>query len=241
MAKSVADAEIFFKALLTPKEHQQLNKVRNGKKIRAAGKKKLKGLKIALMPSVVQENACHKAVWSGYMKSIALAGELGAEMVDETIPDFEAAMSAAFVLTLGQASEIHRERLAENPAGFGDDVRVFLEQGHLISAVDYIRAQRIRAKLIHEAKKLFQRVDAWMMPTTPNPATRVGESSDPLIARFNGPINLLGFPSLALPSGLTDDGLPVSIQIVAAPFDEYRLLEIAAVMEGRLRFPGFAR
>ena len=236
MVRSVLDAALFFKALLTPQEHQRLDDIKREKKVPAQGEKRLKGLKIAILPSLVKEHDCHKAVWSGYMKTLALAKEQGAETVDETIPGMEASMSTAFVLTLAQASEIHRERLAENPAGFGDDVRAFLEQGHLISAVDYIRAQRIRARLIHEAKQLFQRVDAWIMPTTPNPATRVGEPPDPLNARFNGPVNLLGFPSLALPSGLANEGLPVSIQIIMAPYQEYRLLEIAKVIEDGLGF-----
>ncbi|MEW6185054.1 MAG: amidase [Thermodesulfobacteriota bacterium] len=237
MVRSVSDAEFFFKALLTPEEQRRLNKIRRGGKVLALGKKKLKEIKIVLLPSLVQKNACHKAVWSGYLKSTAILREQGADVVEETIPDFDVAISTAFVLTLGKASEIHRERLAENPTGFGDDVRIFLEQGHLISAVDYIRAQRIRAKLVQEAKKLFQRVDAIILPTTPNPASRVGEPPDLLVARFNGPINLLGFPSLALPSGLTEDGLPVSVQIIAAPYHEYQLLEIAAVLEEGLSFP----
>jgi aspartyl-tRNA(Asn)/glutamyl-tRNA(Gln) amidotransferase subunit A len=237
MVRSVSDAEVFFKALLTSVEHRRLEDIRKGKGVRPSRGKKLKGIKVALLPSLVQESAINKAVWTGYLKAVNLAKENGAEVVDEKIPDFEAAISTAFVLTLGQASEIHRQRLAENPAGFGDDVRVFLEQGHLISAVDYIRAQRIRAKLVNEAGKLLHRVDAWIMPTTPNPATRVGEPPDPLNARFTGPINLLGFPSIALPSGLTPEGLPVSIQIIAAPFHEYLLLEIAAVIEEGLAFP----
>jgi aspartyl-tRNA(Asn)/glutamyl-tRNA(Gln) amidotransferase subunit A len=237
MVRSVADAEMFFKALLTSEEYRQLEKSRKGKRIPGRGQKKLKKIKIALLPTLVQENACHKAVWSGYLKSLDLAKEQGAEVIDETIPDFETAITTAFVLTLGQASEIHRERLVENPAGFGDDVRVFLEQGHLVSAVDYIRAQRIRAKLIKEAGNLFQKVDAIIMPTTPNPASRIGEPPDLLVARFNGPINLLGFPSLALPSGLSKDGLPVSVQIIAAPYHEFLLLKIAAVLEERLSFP----
>lgn len=157
--------------------------------------------------------------------------------MEEEIPGFETALTAAFTMTLAQAGEIHHERLAENPDGFGKDVRTFLEQGHLISAVDYIRAQRIRYKLVEEAGKLFKRVDAWILPTTPNPATRIGESTDFRYAGFTGPINLLGFPAIAIPSGLTEEKLPVSVQLIAAPYHEYLLLDIAENIEERLGFP----
>jgi aspartyl-tRNA(Asn)/glutamyl-tRNA(Gln) amidotransferase subunit A len=237
MVRSVSDAELFFKALLTPDEQQRLEAVRRGKAFALSVPKKLKGFKVALLTSTVQENVCHKKVWARYRKAVSIAEEEGAEVVEGNIPAFEAAISTAFTMTLAQASEIHYERLAENPEGFGEDVRIFLEQGNLISAVEYIRAQRIRAKLVDEALKNFRKVDAWILPTTPNPATRVGEPPDLLNARFTGPINLLGFPSLALPSGLTEEGLPVSIQIVAAPFHEYLLLEIGRVIEEGLAFP----
>ncbi|MCJ7832961.1 MAG: amidase [Deltaproteobacteria bacterium] len=237
MVRSVSDAELLFKAMLTPDEHKRLEDIRKGKEYQPSVRKKLKGLKIALLTSTVQEKSFHKKIWAQYLKAITIAKEEGAEVVEENVPSFEAAISTAFTMTLAQASEIHYKRLAENPDGFGDDVRIFLEQGHLISAVDYIRAQRIRTKLVDEALKIFQKVDAWILPTTPNPATRVGEPPDPLNARFTGPINLLGFPSLAIPSGLTEEGLPVSIQIIAAPFHEYLLLEIARVFEDGLAFP----
>ncbi|MEE9555827.1 MAG: amidase family protein, partial [Candidatus Adiutricales bacterium] len=111
-----------------------------------------------------------------------------------------------------------------------------LEQGHMLSAVDYVRAQRVRARLLAEARKLINWVDAWIFPTTPNPAGRVGQAGELNGALFTGPINTLGFPSIALPSGLTEDNLPVSIQIIGAPYREYQLLGIAEIIEDRLDF-----
>jgi len=237
MARNVADTELLFKALLTPAEQQRLKAIREKKDHDLPGPKRLNGLKIAQLSSMVREDSCHKTTWQQYLKSFSIVQEEGAQVVEETIPGFEVAISTAFTMTLVQASEIHHERMAENPDGFGDDVRTFLEQGYLVSGVDYVRAQRIRAKLVDEALKLFQRVDAFILPTAPNPATKVSEAPDNMNARFTGPINLLGFPSLAIPSGLTEEGLPVSIQIIAAPFHEYLLLDIAGVIEEGLDFP----
>lgn len=237
MARNVADTELLFRAMLTPGERQRLESVRKRKDHHFAGPKRLKGLKIARLSSLIQEDSCHKTAWQQYVKAFSLAEAEGAQVLEETIPGFDAAISAAFTMTLVQASEIHHERLAENPDGFGDDVRAFLEQGYLVSGVDYVRAQRIRARLVDEALNLFRRADVLIVPTTPNPATRVDEGADLMNPRFTGPINLLGFPGLAVPSGLTGEGLPVSIQIIVPPFHEYLLLEIAKIIEEGLEFP----
>ena len=194
-------------------------------------------MKIAQLSGLVLEEACHETTWRQYQRAFELAEEEGAEIVEAHIPGFENAMVAAFIMTLAQAGEIHHERLAENPSGFGDDVRDLLEQGHMISEVDYIRAQRVRARLVEEARALTNRVDAWIFPTTPNPATPIGKPANPTLALFTSPINALGFPSIAIPSGLTKDALPVSIQIITAPHTEYALLEIAEIQEDTLEFP----
>jgi aspartyl-tRNA(Asn)/glutamyl-tRNA(Gln) amidotransferase subunit A len=236
MARSVADVRRLLQAMLNPEDCHRLEKDQPRIKSRS-GSKRLNGLKIARLSGLVQEEACHETTWRQYQRAFELAEDEGAEIVEAHIPGFETAMVAAIIMTLAQAGEIHHERLAENPAGFGDDVRDLLEQGHMISAVDYIRAQRVRAKLVEEARALTNRVDAWIFPTTPGPATPIGEPANPTLALFTSPINALGFPSIAIPSGLTKDTLPVSIQIITAPYSEYTLLEIAEVIEDRLEFP----
>lgn len=236
MARSVGDVRLLFTAMLSPDARSKLEKTEQGVTYSTTGSRRLKGVKIARLPNLVPESMCFETTFQQYQLAYDLAEEEGAEIVDEHIPGFEAALTAAFTLTLAQASEIHHERLAENPDGFGLDVRDRLEQGHMLSAVDYVRAQRVRAKLLAEAQKLINWVDAWIFPTTPYPAGRVGQAGELNAALFTGPINLLGFPSVALPSGLTEDNLPVSIQIIAAPYREYQLLGIAEIIEDRLDF-----
>ncbi|MFO7963224.1 MAG: amidase [Desulfobacterales bacterium] len=237
MARTVADAKRLLEAMLPPLDRQKLLRKTEGKRPKPKGDKPLKGLKIACMPELVSEKTCHKSVYKHYLKAVDYLREDGAEIVEERIPGIETALMVGYVMTLSQAAEIHHERLAENPDGFGDDVRELLESGHLFSAVDYIRAQRARSKLVDLAKRSMEKVDAWIWPTTPAPAQRIGESSGADLAMFTGPVDVIGFPSIALPSGLTDDRLPVSVQVVAEPFAEYRLFDLAAVLENRLCFP----
>ena len=237
MARNVADVRLLFNAMLSPEAQTRLKKTGQGVTYSTSGSKRLKGVRLARLPDLVPESLCHETTFQQYQLAYDLAEAEGAEIIDEQIPGFESAITAAFTLTLAQASEIHHERLSENPDGFGDDVRALLEQGHMVTAVDYIRAQRVRAKLLAAAQKLMNWVDAWILPTTPYPAQRVGEAGEVNGALFTGPVNLLGFPSIALPSGLTGDNLPVSIQIIGAPHREFQLLGIAEILEERLDFP----
>ena len=97
--------------------------------------------------------------------------------------------------------------------------------------------QRLRAKIVAAARELAKRVDAWILPTTPRPALRIGQPFDPTLAFFTGPVDTIGLPTIAVPSGLSAEGLPVSIQLVGGPCREKLLLEIAGVLEERLAFP----
>jgi aspartyl-tRNA(Asn)/glutamyl-tRNA(Gln) amidotransferase subunit A len=237
MARTVADVKKIFQALLDNGARRLLRQNRGKKKISFAKSGRLKGVKIGRLTALVPQPICHETTWQKYQKAFELAEDEGAAIVDEHIPDFEAALGTGFTLTLAQASEIHHERMAKHPQGFGDDVRAFLELGYMIGGVDYVRAQRLRAKLVEKGKRLTERIDAWIFPTTPKPASRIGAPIDPILAFFTGPICVLGFPSIAIPSGLTEDGLPVSIQIISGPHKENLLFDIARILEERLDFP----
>ncbi len=237
MARTVADVARIFDALLDAEGRRLLRRAGGKNKIPRRGSRRLEGIKIGRLPGLVPRGICHEVTWERYERSFDLAAEEGASVIEERFPDFETALGVAYTLTFAQASEIHRERMAQNPEGFGKDVRSLLELGFLVSGVDYIRAQRLRAKLVAEGRALAERVDAWIFPTTPKPASRVGEPPDPTVAFFTAPICALGFPSIAVPSGMTSGGLPVSIQIIAGPHQERRLISIASVLEERLAFP----
>jgi aspartyl-tRNA(Asn)/glutamyl-tRNA(Gln) amidotransferase subunit A len=236
MTRTVADAKQLFSAMAGSKSRDRLIEKAASTVFSPTESKRLKGMKIAVLPELVPEEACHKTVFAQYQRAFEIARDEGAQIVEERIPGFESALFAGYTMTLAQAAEIHHERLSSNPDGFGDDVRELLETGHMITAVDYVRAQRMRAKLLAAAKELMERVDAWIWPTTPIPAPRIGGSTDANTAMFTGPVNVIGFPSLVLPSGLTEDRLPVSVQIIAEPFSEYRLFEIGQVLEEKFHF-----
>ncbi len=136
---------------------------------------------------------------------------------------------------------------------YGDDVVQLLATGAAISGPETILAQRDRIVLGQQLAKVFaEEVDIIVTPTAPMTATRPdqtivdlgGEEHDMLgsIIRFLCGFSLTGVPTLAMPAGVAEDGLPVSIQIVGPLLHDPRVLAVGAALEAAsgpfLRPPG---
>jgi aspartyl-tRNA(Asn)/glutamyl-tRNA(Gln) amidotransferase subunit A len=89
----------------------------------------------------------------------------------------------------------------------------------------------IRRDFLHA----YREVDALITPTSPIPAFRRGEKSDPLAMYlcdiYTIGVNLAGLPALSVPCGLTSEGLPIGLQLIGQPFQEANLLAIAQAYE----------
>jgi len=124
--------------------------------------------------------------------------------------------------------------------GFGEEVRRRIMLGtYALSAgyydAYYLRAQKVRTLIKQDFDKAFQKVDVILTPTSPTPAFKIGEKiTDPLTMYladiFTIAVNLAGVPSLSLPVGRAGD-LPVGIQIIGKPLDDYEILDIAQAFE----------
>jgi aspartyl-tRNA(Asn)/glutamyl-tRNA(Gln) amidotransferase subunit A len=100
----------------------------------------------------------------------------------------------------------------------------------------YIKAQKVRSKILRDFQQAFAAVDVLLTPTTPNAAFRIGEKMDDPIQMylndvFTVPANLAGLPGISVPAGLSRDGLPLGLQLIGRPFDEATVLRAAAVLE----------
>jgi aspartyl-tRNA(Asn)/glutamyl-tRNA(Gln) amidotransferase subunit A len=165
----------------------------------------------------------------------------GAETVEVELPHIDLAPRALTAIIAPEASAFHREWLAERPDDYGRDVIERLEGGFLISGVDYVHAQRLRRLVREDFRAAFERVDVVATPTAPVPAFPIGDSSVVLrgetveargvATRFTSPFNLTGLPAISVPCGFSDDGLPIGLQLVGAPFDEATVLRAAQAYE----------
>ena len=153
----------------------------------------------------------------------------------------------------GHASTVEDVYFSTRGEGFGDEVkrRIMLGTFALSSGyydAYYSRAQDVRARLRADFEEAFRRFDLLVTPTTPEPAFAIGARlADPLSMYlsdiFTAPANLVGIPAIAIPSGFSREGLPMSLQIMGRHFDERSLFRAGAFFEGETaywkRAPGF--
>jgi aspartyl-tRNA(Asn)/glutamyl-tRNA(Gln) amidotransferase subunit A len=124
--------------------------------------------------------------------------------------------------------------------GFGEEVRRRILVGTYVLSAGYYdayyrKAQRVRALIAEDFRRVFQDVDLLLTPTTPTPAFKAGEKTEDPVAMYLADVfvcsmSLAGLPALSLPVGRSS-GLPIGAQIVAPYFEEERMLRAASVLE----------
>ncbi len=132
-----------------------------------------------------------------------------------------------------EAAEYHRERFPAKREQFGTEIGKLLAEGCEADVRDYAAALAHRRLFQHELRESFQGFDALVCPATTSPAPAFETTGDP---RFNAPWSYAGVPTVSLTCGLSSDGLPLGIQLVAAPWQEARLLAVAAWCEAKIGF-----
>jgi len=145
-----------------------------------------------------------------------------------------------------EAFAVHQERLDDPDAPFAKETRARLETGRSIMGHEYARAQHGRAQFKRVLADVFAEIDVLITPTlcfvAPVLAQRSTQVNGETVAyrqyltRFTNPFNFSGYPALAAPFGLSADGLPISVQLVAPPFAEARLLQVGAILEAQRPF-----
>ena len=120
--------------------------------------------------------------------------------------------------------------------GFGAEVKRRIILGTYVLSSGYydayyLRAQKVRTLIRRDFLEAYREVDALLTPTSPIPAFKLGEKSDPLAMYlcdiYTIGVNLAGLPAISVPCGFTPGGLPVGLQLIGQPFQESNLLAIA--------------
>ena len=153
--------------------------------------------------------------------------------------EFEGAHEAAKnnrLMVTSDAAAFHRERLAEEPEKFGADIRQRLETGAAYTSSEYSNARRSQAVLRRKFTQFFSEYDLLLTAATPIAAPPL-EGPDAVkqaatLTRFTAPFNFTGLPAISLPCGVTDQGLPIGLQLITRPWGEVSLLRAAQAFEG---------
>ncbi|MFT4003158.1 MAG: amidase [Rhizobium sp.] len=160
---------------------------------------------------------------------------LGATVDEVDMPPFEQFDACCRVIMFSEAYAIHETDLKVRPRAYGRYGYQRLVSGAVLSAADYVQAQRLRRELTAFVNDtLLGSHDALLAPgalSTAAPFSDFGPDASRWGGMLTGPFNVTGNPALALPIGFGANGLPLGAQIVGRPFDEPTVLQIGAAYE----------
>jgi len=194
-------------------------------------------------------------------QGVAWLKAAGAEIVDISLPHTKYALPAYYIVAPAEASsnlarydgvryglrvpgrdvvDMYQKTRAQ---GFGKEVRRRVMIGtYVLSAgyydAYYLRAQKVRTLIKRDFEDCFARgVNAILTPATPSAAFGIGEKgqADPIEMYLNDvftvTVNMAGLPGMAVPAGLSPQGLPLALQLIGRPFDEETLFSLGQVIE----------
>ena len=199
------------------------------------------GLRIAVAGGHFARNGHGEA----FAAVAAVARALGATATVE-IPEAARGRAAAFLITMAEGGNLHMPDLRTRPDDFDPMTRDRFLAGALLPAHWLLQAQRVRAAYRAAALKVFDEVDVIITPATPYVAPPIGQEMievdgeripvRPNLGVYTQPISCIGLPALVVPladpAALgTPQGLPIGVQLVAAPWREDSLFRVAAALE----------
>ena len=175
------------------------------------------------------------AVASAIRAAIDLFAREGAQVEELELPRADELRNTQLVIIGTEAAAYHRERIAIDRAGYGQDVARRIDLGATRTGAEYALARRTRDELGRAYADALAPWDAIALPTTPTTAPlREGQdavAAAAVLTAYTSPFNLVGLPAISIPCGFDDGGLPIGLQLVARPWAEARLLRVARAYE----------
>ena len=177
----------------------------------------------------------HEDVENAVWKAASRFSELGAKIIELTIPDTDEADMAAYAVLFSEAAASIEMHLKNNWEIISRDVLNNVNVGMTIPAFRYVHAQRIRRKFIRAMKGVFDKADFLIAPATPVSAPLRDQETIEIsktditdvrsaLTRFTRLFNFSGNPVLTFPVENDQNGLPLSIQLVGRHFHEAPLM-----------------
>lgn len=233
MARDVSDLALAYDVLQGPDASDPACAQRAGEPVSAQLGQGLNGLRIARLGGYFDEHAGDAA--RAAVERVARA--LGAERRIK-LPLAAEARAAAFLISNAEGGALHLPDLRTRAADFEPLSRDRFLAGTLIPAAWVERAQRVRHLFARRVAEVFAEVDVLLAPATPVAATPIGSETMSLGGRelptrpnmglLTQPLSCIGLPVCVVPVWPADGGLPVGVQIVAAPWREDLVLRVAA-------------
>jgi aspartyl-tRNA(Asn)/glutamyl-tRNA(Gln) amidotransferase subunit A len=221
----------------------------------------IKNMKIGIPIDLMAQEGISTEIIKMWEDSIVALKSAGAEIVNVTLPHAKYALATYYIIAPAEASSnlarydgvrygfrfekecMNIDEIYEltRSNGFGDEVKRRIMIGtHVLSSsfIDayYLKAQKMRRLISNDFKQAFTKANILLLPTTPNEAFRMNEKqNDPVTMYLNDiftiPASLAGLPCMSIPSALSQNNLPLGMQLIANTLDEYNLLRVAGALE----------
>jgi len=236
LARTVADAAILLGAIAGHDPLDLSSLTDQPADYRAAFTDSVRGLRMGVVVEHMGDDlrpGVAEATWT----AVRELEQAGMQLREVHIAGLREADDPLLAVVMPEATLVHADWLRERPEDYAALTREQLDQGQRITAVDYLRArefcQQLRADLIealHQVDVLIGPTVAWEAPAEDPP---VGEGEGAVEARRTAPYNLTGLPAISVPCGFGPQGLPLGLQIAAAPLAEQLLLRVVHTYEQR--------
>ena len=225
--------------------------------------KNSKKLKIGI-PKQYKNDQLSKEIVKFWELGIEFFKKNNCEIVEIDLPHTEYALATYYIISSAEASsnlaryDGIRYGLRKNSEdindlyeqtrsdGFGDEVKRRIMIGtYVLSAgyydAYYLKAQKVRSKIINDFNQAFEKVDVIFTPTAPSDAFEQGSKIDDPIQMylndvFTVPVSLAGLPAISVPIGLSSNNLPLGFQIIGKRFDEDSVFSAAKIIEESANF-----
>ena len=212
----------------------------------AASARDLKGLRIGV-PETYFRSALDPEIREHMDQSLRVFEELGAIVKPVDIPDPDANIDLANIITGSEGATLHAHWLRTRPNDYGPQPRARLEAGFAVSATDYLTAVQLRPRLVRQfVEAAFAECDVLHAPTFEMPIPTIAETDigdrqgfAAVLARTSRatrPMNYLGLPAITLPAGFDHNGCPTSLQLIGKPFAEATLYRAGGAFEAATDF-----
>ncbi|MBE7198468.1 MAG: AtzE family amidohydrolase [Parafilimonas terrae] len=235
LARSVTDLALAYDALQGPDPDDPVATTRPPDPVTPALEMGTDGLRIAVAGDYFARGGDPEV-----FAAVARAAEALGARSTVVLPEAQRARAAAYLITAAEGATLHLDRLRARPKDFDPAVRDRLIAGAMLPAAHVERAQRFRRWYRARVLELFDSVDVILAPATPCRAPKGGQTHfvldgvslpvRPNIGVFTQPISFIGLPVAAAPVWL-DDGLPLGVQVIAAPWREEIALRVARHLE----------
>ena len=259
MTKDVKDAAVLLNAIAGHDEMDSTSADIEKKDYTKSLINDVKGIKIGI-PKEFYGEGLQQEVRDALEKAKEKYRELGAEIVEVSLPFTKYALPTYYVLACAEASsnlgrfdgirygyrtenfeslkDIYRNSRSE---GFGKEVKRRILLGTYVLSAGYYdayykKAQRVRTAIKEGFDRVFTECDVILTPTCPTTAWKIGEKTENplemyLMDLYTVPVNIAGIPGISIPCGKDNDGMPIGMQLLAKHFNEETLLRTAYTYE----------